>query len=90
MAWRRGAQFFGDVGINEICSGFGEIEELLHAFHVAAAREAAGADGDEGLVDVEARALGVEVGIQERQHARATPRRPEDRCEQRGRSGGDS
>src|SRR5438045_9155208 len=28
------AQFFGDVGINKICRGFGKIEELLHALHV--------------------------------------------------------
>ena len=64
------AEFFSDVGVDEIGGRFGEVEELLHALHVAAAHEAAGADGDEGLVDVEACALRVEVGVQEGQHAR--------------------
>ena len=75
------AEFFGDVGEDEVGGGFGQVEELLHAFHVAAAGEAAGADGDERLVDVEACAHGVGVGMEEDQHARAAPRHPE---EQRG------
>ncbi len=75
------AEFFSDVGIDEIGVGLGEIEELLHSLHVAAAQEASGADGDEGLIDVEAGSLGVEAGMEEREHARATPGDPE---EQRG------
>ena len=63
------AKLFGDVGEDEVGGGLGQVEELLHAFHVAAAGEAAGADGDERLVDVEACALRVGVGIEKDQHA---------------------
>ncbi len=72
------AQFFSDVGEDEVGVGLGEIEELLHALHVAAAGEAAGADGDEGLVDVESGALKVGVGVEEDEHALATPGNPEE------------
>ena len=67
------AQLLGDVGEDEIGGGFGQIEELLHAFHVAAAGEAAGAHGDERLVDVEAGALRIGGGIEEGEHARPAP-----------------
>ena len=83
------AELFGDVGVDEIRRRFGEVEEFLHALHVAAAHEAAGADGDERLVDVESGALQVLVGVEEGEHARAAPRNPEEQRGQAGRGGGD-
>jgi hypothetical protein len=84
------AKFFRDIGVDEIGVGFGEIEELLHAFHVAPSSETTGPDSDEGLVDVKSGALGIEFGVQKGQHARAAPRHPEEQCGQGGRSGGES
>jgi len=72
------AEFFSDVGEDEIGGGFGEVEEFLHALHEAAAGEATGADGDEGLVDVESCALWIEVGMDEGEHAGAAPGDPEE------------
>ena len=83
------AELFSDVGVDEVGLRFGKIEELLHALHVAAAHEASGADGDEGLVDVESGALGVEVGVHEGEHAGATPGDPEKKYSETGRGGGD-
>jgi len=56
---------------NEICGRLGEEEELLHAFHVASASEAACAYGDQRLVDVESSALRIGLGVKEDQHALA-------------------
>ena len=78
------AKLLGNVGEDEVGVRLGQVEELLHAFHVAAAGEAAGADGDERLVDVEAGALRIGIGIEEDQHALAAPRNHE---KQRGQAG---
>ena len=47
----------------------GKVEELLLPFHEPSAGDAAGADRDEGLNDMEAFALRVRIRIQERQNA---------------------
>ncbi len=49
----------------------------------------AGADGDEGLIDVESGALRIEVGMHEGEHAGAAPRHPEKQRGERRRGGGD-
>ena len=84
------AEFFGDVGEDEVGGRFGKVEELLHAFHEAAAGEAAGADGDERLVDVESGALRIGVGMHEDEHALAAPGNPEQQRGKRRQRGGDA
>ena len=73
----------GDVGEDEVGVRLGQEEELLHALHVAAAGESAGADGDQRLVDVEAGALRVGGGIEKDQHTLATPGNQEEQSDQR-------
>ena len=67
------AEFLADVGEDEVGLRFGEVKELLHALHIAAAGEAAGADGDQRLVDVEAGAQGICAGMEKGEHAGAAP-----------------
>ncbi len=84
------AEFLGDVGEDEVGGGFGEIEELLHAFHVAAAGEAAGADGDERLVDVEAGALGSASGLRKTSMRCAAPGHQEEQGGERRQGGAEA
>ena len=57
------AKLLGDIGEDEIRGSLGQIEELLHAFHEAAAGEAAAAHGDERLADVIAGGRGRILGV---------------------------
>ena len=56
--------------------GLGQIKQLLHALHVAAAREAAGSHGDQRLVDVKAGALRIGNRDGERPACAAGARQP--------------
>ena len=67
------AQLFGNVGEDEIGLGLREVEQFLPAFHETDAVDAAGADGNQGLQDVEAGAAGIFLRIEKRDHAGATP-----------------
>ena len=84
------AQFLRDVGEDEVGRRFGQVEELLHAFHEAAPGEAAAAHRDQRLVDVEAGALRIGLGMQKDQHALPAPRDPEQQRRKRRKRGGDA
>ena len=77
------SQFFGGHGEDEVGVRLGQIEELLLAFHQAQPGEAAGADRDHRLDDVEAFALRVFERIEESLHARPAPRYAHDQEVQR-------
>ena len=59
--------------MKSVC-GFRQIEQLLDAVHQAAAGDAAGADRDERLDDLEAVAERIVPGIEERQQPLAAVR----------------
>ena len=67
------SKLFADVGEDEVGVRLRQIEELLPSFHQAEAANAAGADRNQRLQDVEAGAARVGFGIDEGQHARAPP-----------------
>src|SRR5277367_726067 len=72
------AEFFADDGVDKIGVGFGQEEKFLAAFHQADAGHAAGTNGDERLQELEASALRVAVGMEERFKTRQAVRHAND------------
>ena len=58
-------ELLGDHRIDEVGVRLGQVEQLLHAVHQAAAPDAAGADGDQRLDDLEAVAERVVPRVRE-------------------------
>ena len=81
------AEFFADDRENKIGVRFGQKEKLLPAFHQADAGEAAGADGDERLQELEAAPCGSGSGMEEGFKARQAVRHANDEQINRGNGG---
>ena len=61
------AELLADHGVDEVGVRLGQIEQLLDAFDESAPEDAAGADGDERLDDLEALAVRVRPRVEKRE-----------------------
>ena len=71
-------ELLADDRVDEVGVRLGQVEQLLHAGHQPAAEDAAGADGDQRLDDLEAVAERIGPRIPERQQPAAAVRRADE------------